>query len=64
MSNLMVEGQLLSLDNAQRLLADMRNRQLECARQGKIKQSADYALKAQRLRRAIEHRLQQQQNAS
>lgn len=61
MSNLMVEGQLLSLDAAQRLLADVRHRQLECARQGKIKQSADYALKAQRLRRAIEHRLQQQQ---
>jgi hypothetical protein len=60
----MVEGQLLSLDNAQRLLADMRNRQLECAQQGKIEQSADYALKAQRLRRAIEHRLHQQQNAS
>ena len=58
-ANLMVEGQLLSLDNAQRLLADMRCRQLECARQGKIKQSADYALKAQRLRKAIDHRLQQ-----
>lgn len=63
-SNLMVEGQLLSLENAQRLLADVRRRQLECARQGKVKQSADYALKAQRLRRAIELRMQQQQHAS
>ena len=64
MANLMVEGKLLSLDNAQRLLADMRHRQLECARQGKIKQSADYALKAQRLRCAIEKRLQQMKHAS
>ncbi len=59
-SNLMVEGQYVSLESAQRLLADMRNRQLQCAKEGKIKQSADYALKAQRLRKAIELRLKQQ----
>ena len=58
MSNLMVEGTLLSLENANRLLADLRHQQLQCAQAGKMKQSADYALKANRLRRAIETRMQ------
>lgn len=56
MSNLMVEGKLLSLENANRLLADLRHQQLQCAQAGKMKQSADYALKADRLRCAIEKR--------
>ena len=56
MLDLMVEGKSLTLINAQRMLADMRRRQLACALAGKIEQSADYALKAQRIRRVIELR--------
>ena len=50
----MVEDKTFTLASAQRLLADMRRCQLQCALAGKIEQSADYAFKAKCIRRVIE----------
>ncbi len=57
MESLLFDVTVLSVEKTQKVLANLRHRQLELALAGKIEQSAEYAKKAGQVRQAIQARL-------